>query len=72
MCILWGDTLGCLEDIFGVHKLLHFFTLSIWTWESFVGIAYQGKDIVFRFIIEYSSFRDFGTYVVGLFLYEDF
>jgi hypothetical protein len=28
--------------------------------ESFVGLAYQGKDIVFRFIIEYSSFRDFG------------
>jgi hypothetical protein len=26
----------------------------------FVGLAYQGKDIVFRFIIEYSSFRDFG------------
>jgi hypothetical protein len=26
----------------------------------FVGLAYQGKDIVFRFIIEYSSLRDFG------------
>jgi hypothetical protein len=25
----------------------------------FVGLAYQGKDIVFRFIIEYSSLRDF-------------
>jgi hypothetical protein len=25
-----------------------------------VGIAYQGKDIVMRFIIEYSSLRDFG------------
>jgi hypothetical protein len=24
----------------------------------FVGLAYQGKDIVFRFIIEYSSLRD--------------
>jgi hypothetical protein len=24
------------------------------------GLAYQGKDIVFRFIIEYSSLRDFG------------
>jgi hypothetical protein len=23
-------------------------------------LAYQGKDIVFRFIIEYSSWRDFG------------
>jgi hypothetical protein len=41
----------------------------------FVGLAYyQGKDIVFRFIIEYSSLRDFGTKVIiiGPFLYEDF
>jgi hypothetical protein len=29
----------------------------------FVGLAYyQGKDIVFRFIIEYSCLRDFGPY----------
>jgi hypothetical protein len=38
------------------------------------GLAYQGKkDIVFRFIIEYSSSRDFGPLVIiiGLFLYED-
>ncbi len=27
---------------------------------QFVGFAYQGKDIVQRFIIEYSSLRDFG------------
>ncbi len=26
----------------------------------FVGLAYQGKDLVFRFILEYSSLRDFG------------
>jgi hypothetical protein len=26
----------------------------------FVGLAYEGKDIVFRFVIEYSSSRDFG------------
>jgi hypothetical protein len=27
----------------------------------FIGLAYyQGKDIVFRFIIEYSSLMDFG------------
>jgi hypothetical protein len=26
---------------------------------NFVGLAYRGKDIVFRFIIEYSSLRDF-------------
>jgi len=38
-----------------------------------VGFAYQGKDIiVFRFIIEYSSLRDFGPKVLALFLYKDF
>ncbi len=35
---------------------------------NFVGLAYQGNDIVFRFIIEYSSLRDFGPYVIGLFV----
>ncbi len=38
---------------------------------AFVGLDYQGQNIVFRFIIEYSSLRDFGPQVVGLFLYED-
>jgi hypothetical protein len=35
-----------------------------WTiFESiFVGFALVGKDIVLRFIIEYSSLRDFGPY----------
>jgi hypothetical protein len=34
--------------------------------------AYQGKDIVLRFIIEYSSLRDFGPgHIIGLFLYKD-
>jgi hypothetical protein len=38
----------------------------------FIGFAYQGKDVVFRFIIEYSSLKDLGPYVIiiGLFLYE--
>jgi hypothetical protein len=40
---------------------------------QFWAFAYQGKDIVFGFIIEYSSLRDFGPQVIiGLFLYEDF
>jgi hypothetical protein len=39
---------------------------------SSIGLAYQGKDIVFRLMIEYHSFRDFGPKVIGLFLYEDF
>jgi hypothetical protein len=39
----------------------------------FIGLAYKCKDFVSRFIIEYSSLRDFGPYVIiGLFLYEDF
>ncbi len=37
-----------------------------------IGLAYQGKDSVFRFTIEYSSLRDFGPYIIGLFWYEDF
>jgi hypothetical protein len=37
-----------------------------------IGLAYQDKDIVFRFIIEYSSLMDFGPKVtIGLFLDED-
>jgi hypothetical protein len=28
-------------------------------YEGIIGLAYQGRDIVFRFIIEYSSLRDF-------------
>jgi hypothetical protein len=38
---------------------------------NLLGLALVGKDIVFRFIIEYSSLRDFGPQVIGLFLYED-
>jgi hypothetical protein len=38
----------------------------------FIVLDYQGKDILFRFIIEYSSLRDFGPSVIGLLLYEDF
>ncbi len=43
---------------------LKYFTLSKWFSRycphPFVGLAYQGKDIVFRFVIEYSSsLRDF-------------
>jgi hypothetical protein len=50
------------------------FTLGIFLlkWEcEFVGL---GKDIVFRFIIEYSSrFKGFWPLgIVGLFLYDDF
>jgi hypothetical protein len=37
----------------------------------FIGLALVGKYIVFRFIIEYTCLRDFGPYVIGVFLYED-
>jgi hypothetical protein len=37
-----------------------------------VGLRYHGKDILLRFIIEYSNLRDFGPWVIGLFLSEDF
>jgi hypothetical protein len=34
----------------------------------FVGLAYKGKNIMFKFIIEYNNLRDFGTSVIiGLF-----
>jgi hypothetical protein len=33
-----------------------------------LALPYQGKDIVFRFIIEYSSLMDFGACVISLFL----
>ncbi len=32
----------------------------------------KARIFVFRFIIEYSSLRDLGPYVIGLFLCEDF
>jgi hypothetical protein len=36
---------------------------------AFIGLALVGKDIVSRFIIEYSNLRDFGPWVIiiGLF-----
>ncbi len=37
-----------------IHNWGDFFPLY------FIGLAYQGMDIVFRFIIEYSSLGDFG------------
>jgi hypothetical protein len=45
---------------------------NLWKFGAvFVGLAYKGKGIVFRFIIEYSSLRDFGPQVIiGLFWYE--
>jgi hypothetical protein len=45
-CYFWGGAVGSVGTLFFSFK--------------FVGLAYQeGKDIVFRFILEYSSLRDF-------------
>jgi hypothetical protein len=38
----------------------HIISYLILTISAFVGLAYQGKDIVSRFIIEYRSLKDFG------------
>ncbi len=35
-------------------------TLVPWYKPQFIGLSLVGKDIVFRFIIEYSSLREFG------------
>jgi hypothetical protein len=42
-------------------SLIQFFKAACTQEPNFVGLAYQGKDIVFRFIIEYGSSRDFGS-----------
>jgi hypothetical protein len=53
--------------------LFFFFLRSSGKRNFFVGLDYQGKDIVFKFIIEYNNLRDFGPKVIiGLFLYDDF
>jgi hypothetical protein len=61
------------EEISSTSTTSHF-NLFFWSLSLLIGLAYQeGKDIVFRFIIEYSSLRDFGAYVIiGQFSYEDF
>jgi hypothetical protein len=54
------------KDMFIQQQLVYCFTscagisVCLTVHILFVGLAYWGKDIVFRFIIEYSSFRDFG------------
>jgi hypothetical protein len=47
------NVLGLLLSMFGLWA-------SDQQVSDFVGFAYQGKDFVFRFIIEYSSLKDLG------------
>jgi len=47
----------------GIVKRLQlqvWFEIRVTNFKMSIGLAYQGKDIVFRSIIEYSSLRDFG------------
>jgi hypothetical protein len=39
---------------------------------SLLALLSKARDIVFTFIIEYNSLRDFGPKAIGLFLCEDF
>jgi hypothetical protein len=52
--VVKGDLLK-LFDTLGFSNILILVFLYV-----FIGLAYQGKVIVFRLVIEYSSLRDFG------------
>jgi hypothetical protein len=54
-------------QIQGIH-FVDFCLVSI----LFFGIASHGEDIVFIFIIKYSSLMDFGPHAIGVFLYKNF
>ncbi len=44
----------------GVKVKLFRFFFALCAYGMFVGLAYQCKDIVFQFVIEYTSLRVFG------------
>jgi hypothetical protein len=50
----------CIMYIFIQTKVQTHFHALLEGWTLLAFAYYQGKDIVFRFIIEYSSLRDFG------------
>jgi hypothetical protein len=39
---------------------------------ALLALPTKARILCFRFLIEYSSLRDFGPYLIGPFLYEDF
>jgi hypothetical protein len=63
----WSSTNIRHHFLYSLTAGLFFLFLKLWSrvelgvqkW-CFIGLAYQGKDIVFRSIIEYRSLRDFG------------
>jgi hypothetical protein len=55
------NSLGSFNlDLYGNIILIDPYRTNSYKEWSFLGLAYQGQDIVFRFIIEYSSLWDFG------------
>ncbi len=55
-----------LSRVSSGEGFLFFFVLDLADYAYyFVGLTYQGKDIVLRFIIEYSSLKDFYRPLVG-------
>jgi len=59
-CWVEGNFSGKICACCWVDTFLGGQIFACWVERFVVGLAYQGKDIVFRFIIEYSSFMDFG------------
>jgi hypothetical protein len=45
---------------FSILQNFQFAIISSRGFLHFVGLAYKGKDILFRFIIDYGSLMDFG------------
>ncbi len=52
--VMYGPHMHCSSVKFGI------FEKKLGESDKFIGLAYHGKNIVFRFIIEYSSLKDFG------------
>jgi len=52
--------INILNIYFGAYMKIRMLIINQITFFDFFGLAYQGKDIVFRFVIEYNSLRDFG------------
>jgi hypothetical protein len=48
-----------MQKILNISTSLHMDFQCMQTHENFIGLAYQGNHIVFRFIIAYCSLRDF-------------
>ncbi len=67
---LWSPPVSLNQERHTQRRKAVNFIISVWHNYGFVGLAYQRKDIiVFRFILEYGSLRDFGPpkVIIGLF-----